>query len=350
MDKVYRGACIDNRTEENKLKDYKFDEFVSSPAPVDWKEKPASSWRKFPIFDQGNSGSCVAQTMAKLMGIMYWLKEKVYVHFSATHIYQRRSNKPEGGMAGDDVFKIAQQGVTLEELVPSQKMSDSEMDSVTIPEYKKRVGEVFKIKNWLWVQPKNIETVASIIQQTGKGVMVWYYFKHDEWDKDPSVKYPNLELYGSDTSRHSVSAVDFTLYKGKKAIVVDDSWGPSAGNGAGQRVIDEDFFSARNFYVAYPINFVFEDQTQNEAVDKPKYKFTKTLRFSSAVKYGDADVIALQNCMKYLGFFPKNVESTGYFGAATKNAAIAFQKSRGLVADGIIGPKSIEILNSIFSA
>ena len=88
------GALIDVRPEEEKENDYHFGEIVAAANPVSWVEKPQSAWRKFPIFNQDGSGSCVAQTLAKLLGILYWLKNQLYVHFSATHIYQRRSNKP----------------------------------------------------------------------------------------------------------------------------------------------------------------------------------------------------------------------------------------------------------------
>ncbi len=347
MENIYQGAKLDTRTEEEKLKDYKFEEIVSSVAPVNWKEKRQSDWCKFPIFDQDGSGSCVAQTMAKLLGIMYWLANGIYVHFSATHIYQRRMNKPEGGMNGDDVFKIASEGVTLEELVPSQKMSDSEMDAVVIPEYKKKVGEVFKIsKNWITLPIKDIETVASVLQQTGKGVMLWFYFKYDEWDKDPNVKYNDIVLGAASTSRHSVTGVDFTLYNGKKAIVIDDSWGPKAGTGAGQRVIDEDFFNARNWFAKYPMNFQFAESTD---INKPIYTFANDLKFSATVTYGNPDIIALQNCLKYLGFFPINTESTGYFGALTKKGVQNFQIKYGLNPDGVVGKITRSKLNELFS-
>ncbi len=347
MEKIYQGAKLDTRTEEEKLKDYKFEEIVSSTAPVNWKEKSQSQWRKFPIFDQDGSGSCVAQTMAKLLGIMYWLVNGIYVHFSATHIYQRRMNKPEGGMNGDDVFKIASEGVTLEELVPSQKMSDSEMDAVVIPEYKKKVGEIFKIsKNWITLPVKDIETVASVIQQTGKGIMLWFYFKYDEWDKDPNLKYDDVVLGATTTSRHSVAGVDFTLYNSKKAIVIDDSWGPKSGNGAGQRVIDETFFNARNWYARYPMNFQFAESSDP---NKPIYTFSNDLKFSATVTYGNPDVVALQNCLKYLGLFPINTESTGYFGALTKKSVQNFQIKYGLNPDGVVGKITRSKLNELFS-
>jgi hypothetical protein len=204
-----QGALLDTRSQELKDKDYQFKEIVASANPVNWIEKTV--YRKFPIFNQDSSGSCVAQTMAKMLGIMYWLKNNEYVHFSATHIYQRRANKPAGGMAGDDVFKIAQKGVTLEDLVASQNMSDYQMDSAVIPQYKQDVGSVFKIGNYINLPVKDIETMASVIQTTGKGLMTWFGFQIDEWTDIPVIKNASLEIDSQSTCRHSVTVVDFTL-------------------------------------------------------------------------------------------------------------------------------------------
>jgi hypothetical protein len=369
------GALIDTRPEEEKEKDYQFGEIVAAANPVNWVEKPQSAWRKFPIFNQDGSGSCVAQTLAKLLGILYWLKNKLYVHFSATHIYQRRSNKPSSGMAGVDAFNIASKGATLEELVPSQDMNDPQMDGTEIPQYKQDVGSVFKIGNYVSLPIKDIETIASIIQTTNKGVMVWFYFKGDEWTDTPTVKYPDLNLYAGDTSRHSVTAVDFTLYNGKKALIIEDSWGKLFGLN-GQRVITEDFFRVRNWFAAYPINFAFDDQVQPQpepqpspGPGKPKYTFTKPLVFIpwDSAKNQPAnlalhenqksDVVALQNILKYEGHFPSNVASTGYYGSITAKAVYAFQVAHKVASlselDSLrgrrVGEKTIKALNEIYS-
>lgn len=337
-EKIFQnGALPDQRSEAEQAKDFKFEEIVASVAPVNWTEKISTSWRKFPIFNQDGSGSCVAQTMAKIMGVMYWLKNGVYVHFSATHIYQRRSNKPAGGMAGVDAFEIAKKGATLEVLTPSQDMSDVQMDGIKIEQYKEDVGQIFKLGNYILGPIKDIETVASIIQQTGKAVMVWYYFTYAEWTDVPEVKESNLDLGGNRTVRHSVTAVDFTLYKGKKCLIIEDSWGPNFGKG-GQRIITEDFHKVRNWFVGHPMNFKFEEPVVPPVLI---YKFTKTM------KQGDQnnEVKELQLFLQKLGMFPANSATTGYFGAVTKKAVVAFQLSRNLVGDGVVGPLTLAELN-----
>lgn len=50
----------------------------------------------------------------------------------------------------------------------------------------------------------------------------------------------------------------------------------------------------------------------------------------------------LQNALKSLGFDPGGAD--GKFGAGTKKAVIAFQKSRGLKADGVAGPITLSAI------
>ena len=333
------GANIDTRPEEERAKDYEFREIVASASPVVWTEKSQSSWRKFPIFNQNGSNSCVAQTLAKLLGVMYWLANGVYIHFSATHIYQRRSNSPTPGMGGVDAFNIARKSVTLEELAPSQNMTDAQMDAAQIAEYKKKVGEIFKLGNFIILPVRDIETVASVIQTTGKAVMIWFYFKIDEWTTQPTMKYPTLDAVAPDTIRHSITGVDYALVNGKKAIIADDSWGTSYG-AAGQRVLDEDFFKERNFFAAYPMNFAFEVPQ----LDKPQHTFLIDLEFGQT----SDEVKALQDCLRWEGLFPSNAESTGYFGSITKKSVITFQAKYGINPVGRVGPVTRQKLNEIY--
>ncbi len=70
-----------------------------------------------------------------------------------------------------------------------------------------------------------------------------------------------------------------------------------------------------------------------------------TIRKGSILKVGSSgpDVQALQQTLKDLGFDPNGVD--GNFGSGTKAALIAFQKSKGLEADGQAGPSTLEALS-----
>ena len=354
MTEFQSGALVDVRLEIQRAKDFKFEEVVASSAPVDWVEKSPDQWRKFPIFNQNGSGSCVAQTEAKELGIMRYLKDGQYVHFSATDIYQRRANKPAGGMNAVDARSIASQGVTLEVLAPSQSMTDEGMDGATIAPYKHEVGAVFKVPNYLEIPSKDIDTVASVIQQTKKGVMVWFYFQYDEWDTRPHVVNPILNLGLPTTVRHSVTAVDYTLLAdGRKALIIEDSWGPGAGAG-GQRIVDEEFFSMRNWYAGNLVNFRFEDNSQpspTNTPNKPIHTFNVDLEFGMV----SSEVVALQDVLKYEGMFPANTQSSGNYGAITQKGVQQFQIKYGITTAGgpgygRVGPLTRAHLNMFYGA
>lgn len=338
------GAEIDTRPDVEQMKDYEFEEIVASADPVRWIEKEERDWRKYPIYDQNGSGSCVAQTMAKIMGIMHKEQNEEYVHFSATDIYQRRSNKPGSGMIGINAFQIAQEGVTLEALVPSQNLTDTKMDNADVKPYERKVGDIFKVQNYLTVPTGDIDTIASIIQKTGKPVMTWFYFKIDEWKTVPVIKDTSATIANS--NRHSVTAVDYTLYNGKKALIIEDSWGPGHGKG-GRRIITEDFFKVRNWFNAYAMNLRFE-------IEDNGGQYTD---FTETMDYGERsdNVARMQTILKRTGHFPVNVESTGYYGNITAKAVYNFQVAHNVAGidelnalqGRVVGPKTLKALNNL---
>lgn len=347
------GAMLDTRPSILKERDYTFEELVSSTAPVVWKEKKPETWRKFPIFNQNGSGSCVAQTAAKLLGIAYFIKEGAYVHFSATDIYQQRANKPNAGMAGHDAFDIIRKnGATLEDLVPSQEMTDAQMDGVSIRPYKREVGRIFRVSNYVIDPIQDIDTIASIIEKTQKGVMVWFFFNRSEWTNTPTILDRTLSPTGTRTLRHSITAVDYTLYRGKKALIVEDSWGVKYGIG-GQRVITEDFFKVRNFFAGHLMNFDFESGAPD--IPKPSVRFRVQMEYTPVFTVVD-DVRKLQDILKLEKVFPANVDSTGYYGSVTARAVLAFQRKYQVASEAelnalqgkICGPATLTKLNQLY--
>jgi len=58
-----------------------------------------------------------------------------------------------------------------------------------------------------------------------------------------------------------------------------------------------------------------------------------------------SDVVALQQRLTVLGFSPGNAD--GDYGPTTRNAVLAFQRSKGLGADAVVGPRTWAALNSL---
>jgi hypothetical protein len=74
MEEMFTGCLEDTRSEEAKAKDWHKD--LAMAGPVNWVEKSFEDIAKFPIRNQDGSYSCVAQTLALIMGIENFLEEK----------------------------------------------------------------------------------------------------------------------------------------------------------------------------------------------------------------------------------------------------------------------------------
>ena len=59
------------------------------------------------------------------------------------------------------------------------------------------------------------------------------------------------------------------------------------------------------------------------------------------------DVVALQNDLTKLGHY--NYSVTGYFGQKTKSAVEDFQRTNGLVVDGIVGRNTLNIIKNVLN-
>ena len=341
------GALEDMRPTKEKTKDYRFEEIASVPV-VDWVEKPQSDWKKFPIFEQSGS-SCVANAVAKIIGIEQIPEEGKFINLSRRDIYSQRFNKPGEGMNALDVNNIAiKNGVSLEYFMPSEGLTEQQMnEAADRTPANKTIAKVFRMKNW-FVLPYDMDAIASVVDKNHP-VMVFMRFNYSEWDRQvPVITDQAFQL------NHAVAIVDRTLYQGKKAFIIDESWGKNRGIN-GQRILTEEWFDLKNGRINWAS--YFEDLSNLdliEKVEKPKYKFLKDLK----VGMTDPDIIALQDCLKYEGLFIKTQVSTGYFGGITRKAVVDFQqkyvddilKPEGLSeGTGFVGPATRKKLNELFS-
>ena len=355
---IYKnGALTDERPQEEKERDYQFSEVVASANPVKWEEKKPEQLRSFPSLNQQQQNSCVAHATRKELGIMYFVNTGTYIDFSSSHIYKRRYNRPSGGMAAIDARKIAKAGTTLEQLVPSTQYNDREVDALTIESYKEDVGAIFAVPNYV-SGLRTIDDVASVIQTTGKGVHLWFFFTAREWSKEVPTFDDYLVGWGDSRAlHHAVCAVDFTLKDGKKALKIEDS---AHFGGISERYITEDMFNQRIYFASYLVNFKFLDQTNPPPIapppslpNKPKYNWTRTFGYGSKGE----DVKAFQDVCKYEGVFPINQQSTGNYFGLTQEACyklgvknrIAPQAELDSVKGKNVGPKMLTYLKNNYS-
>ncbi len=352
---LFPGVVEDPRSEDEKAQDYQTEEVmklagVSAQAePVIWIEKRPEQWRGFLLRDQNGSGSCVAQTGGKLLEIENKLEEPNIdlIQFSAYDIYDRRKNKPAAGMWGADALNICSKfGATTEVLLPSQRMTESQMNQPVqrTPEMIS-VAQKYRAGGYLQL-PLNIESIASFIQKTGKGVMIFVSFEYDEWTDVPTLKYP-----GDRSLRHSITAVEPILWQGKKALVIEDSWG-KFNEWKGRRVLTEEFLNARLFFAGHLLDL--SNTPVPPSPVKPKFHFTKHLVFGMR---NDKEVVGLQKMLRFEGLFPSNVDFTGNFLQITAKAVKAWQINHGIMDFANekdmrkirFGQKSVALANNLYA-
>jgi len=333
------GALSDPRSREERLKDFKYEELATSIPAVEWREKPMTEWKSYPVRNQSQSGSCVGFSKALELGILNQLEEGEFVSLSARDIYTRRKNQGAAGMWGQDANQICiDKGATLETLMPSDNKNEEEINRIEDRRpHKEVIGKIFRAKSWIAL-PFNIDAIAHILS-TGKGVNVFFRFAFSEWDRQvPVLTERVFNLH------HSVVATDYTIWQGKKALIIQDSWGLRNTN-QGRRVLTEDWIS-RLTWVSYFTDLSNWDLLKKEDLVKPKHVFKRDL----SVGMVNEDVRILQDCLKWLDFFPKTQVSTGRFGGITRSAVKKFQTHYGIQPVlGFVGKLTRAKLNELFS-
>lgn len=342
MKKIFTGALDDPRTEAEKNKDWQHEEVATTIVPiVNWEKK--TEFITYPQKRQDGSGSCVAQTVAKCLGVNNKLESGTYVDLSAKYFYIHRTNSGAGMTSPDALNLGVSLGCPPEQLCPSQDQNEEEINNCIKKPYLTDSSKVFCAESYFQT-PFDIDTIASVIN-TGKGVMTWFRFHSDEWNERPEIKYTNFA-----PNHHSVTAVDFTLsesisHQWEKSIVIDDSWGKEYGIN-GQRIIRESFLKERMTLSAYFVDM------KNGKPDHPKPKY-----LGGRPKYGQRnDVVKnLQEVLKWAGFF-KDVEPTGYYGGLTAKSVYNFQIANNVaskeeldsLAGMVVGPKTEAKLLELF--
>lgn len=288
-------GVLDERIKGNNVHDFR--EGVALGAVAKFTTKKLTELRKFPYQYQDGSSACVAFTMAKIACVLYWLATGRSIKFSPAFYYTRRLNKPDKGMYFSDISALASEGSCLYDLLPSEGLSEDQINSVKIEQYHKDSADAFAIPID-WLELTDFDTVAATIEKTGKPVMLWFRFGPGEWFGKIKPR-----ILGDDKRwAHSVCAVDaFTdVRDGRQYLKIEDSAEPEEYY---CKYIDREFFS-RCYLRRYPISF--------------KWVKDKTIPVYAGT------IQSMQDVLRALGYFPNNQNSTGYFGSITLKAVREF--------------------------
>lgn len=316
------GIAPDPRSEEEKAQDYSSEDLAMGEVELDWSPIEEKNYPEYPISNQDGSLSCVAHAVAKVLA-MHEVKEgREYKQLCPKFIYDLRENYPDGGMWLPNALSIACKYGSCEESMLDCDMKGEEYmnDKSLITE--DMINNAINYRGLYYFEIKNrtMDNIAKVIEQ-GYGVLAGFRFDRDEWTDVPFVNPKSKMELG-----HGIAILRYGLHETKKALGMDDSWGVGHGKG-GKRIITEEFLDKRCFYCGYITSLA-------------DYVFTKTLRFGSS----GIDVRKLQEVLNKLGY---GLVIDGKFGRLTKQAVVKFQKSKGLVADGIVGKFTNAKLNQI---
>lgn len=335
--KPYLGALPDNRTVEEKAKDWQAREVFAFGMPV-FRTVKENEWKKYQVRNQDGSGSCVANSQAKVVEIHLKNSTGEAVKFSHAPVYQKRANKPQAGMGYPDAPKLQVSVNTCKESdMPSENMTDAQLDSAVLPPNYEDLNDIARPNSYVTV-PVNFNDVANYVEANG-ACIIWIVSDYKNWNKD----IPTVGGKANGEVRHSIAVVDAVTFNGVQYLVIEDSWG-KFGKYDGQRLITREFFNDA-VYMAYSlVDFKYSKLDQ---------KFEP---FNVGLQYGQtgAEIARLQDYLRSRGTFPRNTKSTGYYGQITAQAVLAFQitysvdslANLNLLKGRHVGPKTLAAINS----
>jgi hypothetical protein len=349
--KKYNGV-IDLGTPEQKKGLYRFEELVSTPASFSLAITTPDLWKIYPLRNQAQSNTCVYQARAKMAGILQEQKYGEFIEYSASD-YNKRSFQGAGAFPVEALDFMRKHGIGLEVLEPSQNMSDAEIAKVKQTEFKKQVALVSLLDAYMVLPAYNFDILISTLQATKKPIMVGFYATMSEWNQEVvDIKSPELTLSEAYV-RHEVCATpNYGIYKGKEGFTIEDSWGGLGINKKGVRWITREFFEKRN-YIAGLVPTSFKSYEEMKITPEvPKYNFTKNLQYGES----NQDIVALQNMLKYEGYFPANQSSTGNYFELTARCVLEWQKAHAVDKIEVLeelkgryfGNKSREVANKLY--
>lgn len=313
------GANYDERDIENTS--IPQSEVVGQIAIPSFSTKDRNQWRTYFQQHQSTSSACVAYTAAKIVSILYFQKIKRLIRFSPAWYYTQRSNKPDQGMVYGNIINLASKGSVVHELLPCEGFNENEINNIKIEEEHKLIATAFSTPpSWILLT-KNFDTVASTVEKTGKGLMIWFQIYEKEWF---NREIPQVISGSREISGHSVTLVDAFTYKGTEYLLIEDS----ADKSYWRKLITRDYFNKRCRIISYPLNFKFI-----KGGDKPSFNGT---------------IVSAQQCFKYEGFFPANIDFVENWGKVTTESAKKFQEKYGLVKSGSMSVETVNKLRQLY--
>ncbi|GEM_PF-5884173 len=301
---------------------------------------------------QGNSQSCGGQAWSKYAAILNAVIEKKFTENSAKFIYAQ-TFIPGGSSAGRPNCEVLlKQGCADETLCPSydngQPPDEHFMEQPQDITDAAKVNAKFDQTLSYTAVPKTIEDFAhALANNHGMAIGV-----RGTWVSDLSwnTTYPKPPIGASSDWGHWIYAGKAKLIEGRKMIGLLNSWGEAFGD-RGWQWIGEDYFSEDGKYIMGGWTHVLGQKQKTPAGFK--HNFLIDLTYGSK----SDEVVALQKALQIDGDLPLTVQTTGFYGPATRQAVLVFQIKNTVdspdellkLGGNRVGSRTREKLNKLFN-
>ncbi len=271
---------------------------------------------------QQQYGTCVAQS------IRYGLHRVHGKPFGTAYLYGGgRPNGPEGeGMYPNDAANFAvKEGVALEKNDPYELFWS---DAVAF--YNAKRGKISTSSGWTWARLYTVDEIKAAVADRRHIVfctpIVSEYPDGFGW-------LPNTSMSGlAPIGYHEMVIMGYGKFPAvtgmQEGVLVRNSWGAGWGKGGDCYMTWEDVLRQRDIICFFP------PEVEPESEEKDTVVVRRTLRKGMEGE----DVKEAQGLLTDHGFPCGTID--GKFGIKTYNATAAFQRAKGLTADGIIGAKT----------
>lgn len=175
----------------------------------------------------------------------------------------------------------------------------------------------------------DIESIKSGITQNGV-ILSAFYGSNGGWQNQNIRPVQNEEVIWG----HATGGIG---WKDKNTIIGQNSWGESWG--------DKGKFYYTKDYLPFEAWAILVDRPNILGTEKPTYQFNNNLSYGMT----SVEVDMLQKCLKSIGCFPIDKDTTEYFGQITIQAVKNFQQRYGIIQTGLAGPSTRSKLNELFS-
>lgn len=326
-------------------RDYQWGRDVGSSAvPFDWtkgydieevvKAKLGVPF-KLPVKNQNGSSSCGGQAWAYLGQVLDTLNDLSTEEKSAKFIYAYTHIGVGGSDGRTNCNLVISKGWGNEAdcssyekgLPPSEAfmIDTASISAIAIQNAFKDRGLAYA--NVLDRDPDNIATAirdnyGCVIGVTGTNNGTW------------RTTFPLAPTEFANSWNHWLYIGKCKMINGKRHFGILNSWGADVGDG-GWQWLSEDYMS--KFILGYPVVWaIFTMVAKADVIIPPPYLFTKILKLGD--KNGDVKMLQMK-----LG----GLTTDGIFGQGTFKAVVKFQLANGLKGDGVVGPKTNVVLNTI---